>query len=105
VRARRTAKDTGPPSTRSLHQPGARYVLLSTVPTYGYSSRPTDRCTVLDPLGAQALRRLGHLSGCGGEDVLGQSTSYIFIFYLFFTLLHNFNFLLHAGIFLFSGRC
>jgi hypothetical protein len=23
------------------------------------------------PLGAQTLRRPGHLSGCGGEDVLG----------------------------------
>jgi hypothetical protein len=52
---------------------------------------------VLDPLGAQTLRRPGHLSGRGGEDVLGQSTSYIFRFYLFLTLLRNFNSLLQAG--------
>jgi hypothetical protein len=32
---------------------------------------------VLDPLGPQDLRQRGHLLGCGGEDVLGQSTSYI----------------------------
>jgi hypothetical protein len=66
---------------------------------YDYSSRPTDRCTVLDPLGAQALCQLGHLSGCSGEDVLCQSTSYIFIFYLFSTLLHNFNSLARRNIF------
>jgi hypothetical protein len=39
-----------------------------------------DSYTVLDPLGAQALHRPGHLLGRGGEDVLGQSSSYIFIF-------------------------
>jgi hypothetical protein len=60
--------------------------------------------TVLDPLGAQDVRRPGHFSGCGGEDVLGESTSYIFKFYLFLTLLHNFNSLLHVGSFLFGGR-
>jgi hypothetical protein len=61
-------------------------------------------CTVLDLLGAQAIRRPRHLSGHGGEDVLCESTSYIFIFYLFLTLLRNFNSLLHAGIFLLGGR-
>jgi hypothetical protein len=40
-------------------------------------------CTVQDPLEAQAIRRPRHLSGHGGEDVLGESTSYIFKFYLF----------------------
>jgi hypothetical protein len=35
-------------------------------------------CTVLDPLGAQAIRRPGLLSGRGGEDIPGESTSYIF---------------------------
>jgi hypothetical protein len=59
---------------------------------------------LLDPLGAQALRRPGHLSRRGGEAVLGESTSYIFIFYLFLTLLRNFNSLLHAEIFSFGGR-
>jgi hypothetical protein len=54
---------------------------------------------VLDPLSAQALCRPRHLSGCSGEDVLGQFSSYIFRFYLFLTLLRNFNSLLHAGTF------
>jgi hypothetical protein len=42
-----------------------------------------DSCTVLDPLGAQALRRPGQLSGRGGNDVLGESTSYILKFICF----------------------
>jgi hypothetical protein len=82
--------------TSDLRQTRARYVMSSTVSRYGYSSRLMNSCTVLDPLGAQAVRRLGHLSGRGGEDVLGESTSYIFIFYLFHALLYNFNSLLHA---------
>jgi hypothetical protein len=60
--------------------------------------------TVLDPLGAQAIRRLGHLSGHGGEDVLGESTSYIFKFYLFLALLRKFNSLFHVGTFSFGRR-
>jgi hypothetical protein len=59
---------------------------------------------VLDPLGAQYVHQLGHLSVQGGEDVLSESTSYIFKFYMFLALLHNFNSLLHAGIILFGGR-
>jgi hypothetical protein len=90
--------------TLDLRQPGARYVLSSTVPRYGYSSRLMNSCTILDPLGTQAIRRPGHLSGRGGEDVLGMSTSYIFKFYLFLALLHNFTSLLHAGPFSFGGR-
>jgi hypothetical protein len=35
---------------------------------------------VLDSLGDQTIHRLGHLSGCDDEDVLGESTSYIFKF-------------------------
>jgi hypothetical protein len=35
---------------------------------------------VLDPLGAQTVRQPGHLSGRGGEYVLGESTRYIFKF-------------------------
>jgi hypothetical protein len=60
---------------------------------------------VLDPLGTQVVHQLGHLSGRGGADVLGESTSYIFKFYLFLTLLQNFNSLLHVGSFSFGGRC
>jgi hypothetical protein len=85
--------------TPDLRQQGARYVLSSTIPRYGYNSRSTDSCTVLDPPGFQALHRPGQLSGRGGEDVLGESTSYIYVFYLFLTLLHNFNSLLHARTF------
>jgi hypothetical protein len=33
-------------------------------------------CMVLDPLGTEAICRLGHLLGCSGEYVLGESTSY-----------------------------
>jgi hypothetical protein len=40
-------------------------------------------CMVQDPLGAQAVRRPGHLLGRGGEDVLGESTRYIFKFICF----------------------
>jgi hypothetical protein len=92
------ASDTRPAST------GARYVLSSTVPRYGYSSRSTSSCTVLDPLGAQFICQPGHLSGRGDEDVLDESISYIFKFYLFLTLLYNCNSLLHAGIFSFGRR-
>jgi hypothetical protein len=63
-----------------------------------------DSCTVLDPLGAQVIRRPGQFLGWGGEAVLGESTSYIFIFYLFLTLLRNFNFLSHARTFSFGRR-
>jgi hypothetical protein len=92
------AKDTVPASTMGY----VHSVIYCT--RYGYSSWQTDSCTVLDPLGAQALRRPRQLSGPGGEVVLGESTSYIFRFYLFLTLLHNFNSLLYAGTFLFGGR-
>jgi hypothetical protein len=78
--------------------------MSSTVPRYGYSSRSMSSCTVLDPLDAQAVRRPGHLLGRGDEDVMGESTSYIFKIYLFLSLLHKFNYLLHARTFLFGGR-
>jgi hypothetical protein len=87
-----------------MRQLGARDVLSSTVPKYDYSRWPTSSCTILDPLVAQAIRRPGHLSGCDGKDVLGESTSSIFKFYLFLALLCNFNYLLHTGIFSFGGR-
>jgi hypothetical protein len=38
------------------------------------------RCMIMDPLGAQAVHRPGHLLGHGDEDVLGESSSYIFKF-------------------------
>jgi hypothetical protein len=71
---------------------------------YGYSRWLTSSCTVLNPLGAQVICRPGHLSGRDDEDVLGESTSYIFKFYLFLALLHNFNSLLHACSFLLGRR-
>jgi hypothetical protein len=61
-------------------------------------------CKDLDPLGAQAIHRSRHLSRRGGEDFMGESTSYIFKFYLFLALLRNFNSILHLGTFLFGGR-
>jgi hypothetical protein len=61
-------------------------------------------CTVIDPLAAQAIRRPGHLLGHGDKYVLGESTSYIFKFYFFLSLLRNFNSLLHVETFLFGGR-
>jgi hypothetical protein len=38
---------------------------------------------VLDPLGAQVIHRPGHLSGRYGEDVSGESSSYILNFNCF----------------------
>jgi hypothetical protein len=64
----------------------------------------TGPASIRSSLGAQALRRPGQLLGRGGEDVLGESTSYILKFYLFLTLLRNFNSLLHAETFSFGGR-
>jgi hypothetical protein len=90
--------------TSDLHQLGAWYTLSNTVHMYGYSSRPINSCMALDPLDAQAVRQPGHLSGRGVEDVLGEPTSYIFKFYLFLTLLCNFNSLFHAGPFSFGRR-
>jgi hypothetical protein len=53
-----------------LRQPGVGYV-------------PTSSCMVLDPPGAQAVRRSGHLSERDCEDVLGESSSYILNFNYF----------------------
>jgi hypothetical protein len=88
----------------NLRQPRARYVMSCTIPWYGYSRRPMNSYTVLDPLGSQAVCRPGLLLGWGGEDILGESTTYIFQFYLYLAPLHNFNSLLYAGTFLFDGR-
>jgi hypothetical protein len=66
--------------TSYLRQPGVGYVMSSIVHMYGYRRRPMSSCMVLDPLGAQAVHRPRHLSGHGGEDVLGESTTYIFQF-------------------------
>jgi hypothetical protein len=101
VRTRRTS--TGRRWTPNLRQLGARYILLSTAPRYDYSRQLTSNFMVVDPLSPQVIRRLGNLLGHSGEDVLGESTSYIFKFYLFLALLHNFNSLLHGGQFLFGG--
>jgi hypothetical protein len=40
-------------------------------------------CTVLDPLGVQAVRRPWHLSGCGGEDVMVSLLAIFSIFTCF----------------------
>jgi hypothetical protein len=62
------------------HQPGVGYIMSSTIPNCGYSRQSMSSYMVLDPLGAQVICQLGHLSGRGGEDILGESTSYIFKF-------------------------
>jgi hypothetical protein len=56
------------------------YVLSSTVHRCGYSRQPTSSCTVLDPLGTQVVCQPVPLLGRGGEDVLGEPSSYIFKF-------------------------
>jgi hypothetical protein len=76
VRAGRTSIGRG--QTPYLRQPGVGYVLSSIVPRCDYNRWPASSCMVLDPLGAQAVCRLGHLSECGGEDVLGECASHIF---------------------------
>jgi hypothetical protein len=68
------------------------YILSSIVPRCGYNSRPTSSCTVMDPLGAQLIRRPGHLSECSGKDVLDESSSYILNFKCF--LLYRANLIL-----------
>jgi hypothetical protein len=46
----------------------------------------------MDPLGAQLIRRPGHLSECSGKDVLDESSSYILNFKCF--LLYRANLIL-----------
>jgi hypothetical protein len=46
-------------------------------------------CMVLDPLEAQVVRRPRHLSGRGGEYVLGESSSKILNFNCFFIYCAN----------------
>jgi hypothetical protein len=43
--------------------------MSSTVPRYGYSSRPIDSCMVLGPFSVQALCRPRKPFGCSGEDL------------------------------------
>jgi hypothetical protein len=63
-----------------LEQPGTPHLcqyrvgdLLPVVaPWYGYCGRPMRGFTLMDPLGAQAVRRPGLLSGWHGKYVLGK---------------------------------
>jgi hypothetical protein len=59
------SRDTTPIST-------AGDLLPVAVPWHGYRGRSTRGCALVDPLGAQAVRRPGLLSGWCGEYVLGK---------------------------------
>jgi hypothetical protein len=62
----------GLPGTPHLYQHGGGDLLPVAVPGHGYRGWPTRGYTLIDPLGAQAVRRLGLLSGWCGEYVLGK---------------------------------
>jgi hypothetical protein len=47
-------------------------ILPVVVPRHGYCGRPMAGCTLMDPLGAEAIRQLGLLSGWCGTYVLGK---------------------------------
>jgi hypothetical protein len=65
---------------RQLEWPGTLHVcqheggdlLLVVVPRHGSHGRPMRSCTLVDLLGAHAVRQLGLLLGCRGKDVLGK---------------------------------
>jgi hypothetical protein len=63
------------PGTTQLCQHGARDLLPVVVPRHGSRAWMMRGCMLLDPLGAQAVHRLGLLLGCHGEDVLGKFSS------------------------------
>jgi hypothetical protein len=60
------------PGTLHLCQHGARDLLPVAVPWHGYRGWPIRVCKLVDPLGAEAIRRLGVLSGWHGTYVLGK---------------------------------
>jgi hypothetical protein len=51
---------------------GVGDLLPVVVPWHGYRGRPTTGCKLVDPLGAEAVHRLGLLSGRHGAYVLGK---------------------------------
>jgi hypothetical protein len=60
------------PGTPHLCHHGAGDVLSVVVLWHGSRGRPMRGYALMDPLGAQAVRRPGLLSGCHSEDVLGK---------------------------------
>jgi hypothetical protein len=58
--------------TPHLCQHGARDLFPVVVPRHGSCQLPMRGCVLMDPLGAQAIRRPGLLSGCCGEDVMAE---------------------------------
>jgi hypothetical protein len=50
----------------------AKDVLSIVVLRHGSCGRQMSSCTLMDPLNAQEVHRLGLLPGCHGEDVLGE---------------------------------
>jgi hypothetical protein len=60
------------PGTPHMCQHGAGDILSFVVPQHGSHGRPMRSCMLVDPLGAQAVCRLGLLLGCHDKDVLGE---------------------------------
>jgi hypothetical protein len=58
--------------TPRLCQHGAGDPLPVAVPRHGTRAWMMRGCAPVDPLGPQAVCRLGLLSGCHGEDILGK---------------------------------
>jgi hypothetical protein len=58
--------------TPHLCQHGVGDLLLVVVPRHGSRVRMTRGCTLMDPLGAQAIHQPWLLSKCCGEYVLGK---------------------------------
>jgi hypothetical protein len=50
----------------------ARDNLSVVVPRHGSHGLPMSRSMLVEPLGAQAVRRPGLFLGCRGEDVMGE---------------------------------
>jgi hypothetical protein len=58
--------------TPHLHQHGVGDILPVAIPRHGYRGRLMTGCTLMDPLGVEAVRRPGLLSGWHGAYVLGK---------------------------------
>jgi hypothetical protein len=57
------------------HGPGD--VLSVAIPQHGSHGQSIRSCTLMDPLGAQAVHQLGLFLGCRGKDVLDECSRYI----------------------------
>jgi hypothetical protein len=60
------------PETPHMCQHEAGDLLPTAIPRHGSRGRLMRGCTLVDPLGAEAVHRPGLLLGCRGKDVLGN---------------------------------